>query len=408
MWHSFRVGRVFGIPLKLDLTFLLILPLMAWIIGAQIEPVGGLLNDVWAAGIDVEALSTSPTRWLLGLAGAVGLFAGVLLHELGHSMVARRYGYPIDSITLWILGGVARMSDLPEDWRKELAIAVAGPVVSVLVGLVAYVGFLATPALAAATGTQWGATVDALAFLFGYLALLNVALAAFNALPAFPMDGGRILRAVLARNRPYAEATSIAAEVGKGFAILFGIYGLVRVDIVLIGVAFFVYVAASSEAQQVAIRAAFRGVSVRDVMTPADRLHTVVPETTVAELTRRMFRERHTGYPVLDEGHPVGMVTLEDARDVREVEREAFRVGEVMSEDLVTVGPDDGAIEAFERLQDEDVGRLLVVEGGELVGLLSRTDLMHAFDVVRSTGANLAGPTPGGDAGRVGRFRRPR
>ena len=411
MWRSFQVGSIFGIPLKLDLTFLLILPLLAWIIGVQIEPVVLLLNEIWAAGIDVDSLTTSPTRWLLGLAAAIGLFLGVLLHELGHSLVARRYGLPIESITLWIFGGIARMSELPEDWRKELNIAIAGPIVSVLVGVAAYLGFLVTPDIAAALGMQTTTGVDAALFVFGYLAVLNVALALFNVLPAFPMDGGRILRAVLSRNRPYVEATSIAAEIGKGFAILFGIFGLFQLNIILIGIAFFVYIAASGEAQQVAIRAAFRGVLVRDVMTPADRLRTVTPETTVEELTRRMFEERHTGYPVLENSHPVGMVTLEDAKGVRDAERAAFQVGEVMSEELVTVGPDDEVIDALEQLQTNAVGRLLVMEGDELVGLLSRTDLMHAFDVVQSTGADLGrgARRPGSaETERSERFQRPR
>ncbi|PSP79134.1 metalloprotease [Halobacteriales archaeon QS_1_68_20] len=394
MWRSFRVGRTFGIPLELDLSFLLMLPLLAWAVGLQVEAVAALLNGFWGAGIGIEGLARSPTRWVLGLAGALGLFVGVLLHELGHSLVARRYGHQIESITLWVLGGIARMSDLPEDWREELAIAVAGPAVSVIVGIGSFALFVLTAGL---RGTFAPPTVDGLAFLFGYLAVLNVALAAFNVLPAFPMDGGRILRAVLARNRSYVDATSTAARVGKWFAVLFAVFGLVRADVVLIGVAFFVYVAATSEAQQVAVRAAFRGVPVREVMTPAARLRTVTPDTTVGELPRRMFHERHSGYPVVRAGRPVGMVTLEDARGVREVERDAYRVDDVMSEELVTVGPDEEAVEAFERLQEHDVGRLLVLDDGELVGLVSRTDLVHAFDVAESTGADLPrgrGPGP--------------
>ncbi len=131
--RSFRIGSLFGIPIKLDLTFLLVLPLFAYLIGTQIEDVAGILNDGLAAGIDIGAISGGTTPLLLGLAAAVGLFVGVVLHELGHSLTAQRYGFPIDSITLWLFGGIAAFSEMPEDWRQELNIAVAGPIVSVLV-----------------------------------------------------------------------------------------------------------------------------------------------------------------------------------------------------------------------------------------------------------------------------------
>jgi len=168
--------------------------------------------------------------------------------------------------------------------------------------------------------------------------------------------------------------------------VLLGLLGLFSFNILMIGIAFFVYIAASSESQQVQMKAAFEGVTVRDVMTPADRLHTVSTDTTIAELLSRMFSERHTGYPVIEDGRPVGMVTLDDARDVQPVEREAYTVADVMTRELVTIPAAADAMEAFDRLQEHDVGRLLVVDArGDVVGLLSRTDLMTALDVVRST-----------------------
>ncbi|WP_256393318.1 site-2 protease family protein [Natronoarchaeum rubrum] len=374
--RSFRIGSAFGIPIKLDLTFLLVLPLFAYLIGSQSAQIVELLNEILGANIGDEIFVDGAVRWILGTIAALGLFVGVLLHELGHSLVARRFGFPIDSITLWIFGGVASFTEMPEDWRQEFAIAIAGPIVSVLVGVACYGLFVAVPP--AGGGAR---------FVLGYLAVLNVVLAVFNLLPAFPMDGGRILRALLARTRPYARATSIAAEVGKFFAVLLGLVGLFSFNILMIGIAFFVYIAASSESQQVQMKAAFEGVTVRDVMTPADRLHTVSPETTIAELLSRMFSERHTGYPVIEDGRPVGMVTLDDARDVQPVEREAYTVADVMTRELVTIPVDADAMEAFDRLQDHDVGRLLVVDArDDVVGLLSRTDLMTALDVVRSTG----------------------
>ena len=377
--RRFRIGSAFGIPIQLDLTFLLVLPLFAWIIGSQVGQTVELLNQ-FGGGLDASALTTDALPWVLGVSAAVGLFAGVVLHELGHSLVARRYGYPIDSITLWLFGGIAQLTEMPEDWRQELTIAVAGPVVSVLLGVLSYAGFLAVP------GSD-GVGFQAARFVLGYLAFINVALAAFNLLPGFPMDGGRVLRALLARTRPYARATEIAAEVGKGFAILLGLYGLFAAfNLFLVGLAFFIYIGAESESRQTMMRAVFEGVTVGDVMTPARRVTTVDPEMTVRELVETMFRERHTGYPVERDGEVVGLVTLDDARAVRDVERDAYRVRDVMTTELYTVSPDDDVMTALTELDEHAVGRLLVMDAAEsFQGLITRTDIMTALTIIRSS-----------------------
>jgi CBS domain-containing protein len=199
-----------------------------------------------------------------------------------------------------------------------------------------------------------------------------------------------VLRAVLGLWYPYARATQLAAEVGKLFAILFGLAGLFGGNIILIGVAFFVYIGASGEAQQVTIRAAFEGVSVEDIMTPGEKLHTVAATDSVADLFERMFRERHTGYPVLDDDHLAGLVTLSDAEGVPAVEREAYTVADVMTTDLVTVTPDAPVTDALEKMSEHGVGRLVVMEDGELVGLISRSDVMRALDVVKTAGADVS------------------
>ena len=376
MFKSFRIGSLFGIPIKLDVSFLLILPVFAWLIGSQIEMLVGPLNAVLGAGLEAGALTAGYRPWMLGLSAAIGLFVGVVLHELGHSLVAVRYGYPIDSITLWVFGGLAQLTEQPEDWRQEFAIAIAGPIVSVLVGVGSYLLMLLIPA-----------PFDGGTFVLAYLALLNVALAGFNMLPAFPMDGGRVLRALLARNRPFAQATQIAAEVGKLFALAMGIFGLLQFNVILIGIAFFIYIGASGEAQQTVLSAAFEGVTVSDIMTAGDDVDVVSPDDSIAELLERMFSERHTGYPVMDDGRLVGLVTLTDAREIDPVERDAYVVEDVMSTDLETIGPDAEAMDALNRMQRHGIGRLLVVERDDLVGLISRTDLMTALDIIRSSGS---------------------
>jgi len=300
--------------------------------------------------------------------------------------VARRYGIHIESIRLWLFGGVAQLAEMPEDWKQEFYVAIAGPVASVLLGVAAHGLFQTLP-------DSGGTALAATKFLVGYLALMNVGLAAFNMLPGFPMDGGRVLRALLARDRPYAQATQIAARVGQGFAILLGLFGLFGGGIFLVAIAFFIYVGASSEAQQTSMKAAFEGVTVGDVMTPAPEVKTVEREFSLVELVDRMFHERHTGYPVVERGQVVGLVTLEDAQSVAPIERDASLVGDVMSDELVPVMAGTSAMEANQRMQENGVGRLVVMSGsdrpgdeGEFAGLLSRSDLMTALDIIRSSG----------------------
>ncbi len=383
---SFRVGSAFGIPIKLDLTFLLILPVFAYVIGLQLGDWIPLLSEWLGVAIDADVLTASAaTRYGIGTVAAVGLFVSILFHEFGHSLVARRYGVAISSITLWLLGGVAQLESIPEDWRKEFNIAIAGPIVSVATGVVAYVLFVLVP--------PGGFVLEATRFTLAYLAVMNVFLAAFNMLPGFPMDGGRVLRALLARTRPHAQATQQAARVGQLFAIMLGLFGLLAgFNIFLIILAFFIYIAAASESTRSVMNAAFEDVQVGDVMTPRERLDVVTPETTIAELTERMFRERHTGYPVLDGDRVVGIVTLSDAREINEVERDAYRVEDVMTRDLRTVASDVSVMGAFETMQRNRVGRLLVLDDGELVGLLSRTDVMTALDIIKSSGSLSSDP----------------
>ncbi|MFD1566229.1 CBS domain-containing protein [Halolamina litorea] len=393
--RGIRLGSVFGIPIKLDATFLLILPLLAYLIGSDVGTlVTDVLNPTFGAGIEAGALTGGLTPFALGAVAAVGLFTCVLLHELGHSVVAMYHGYEIDSITLWLLGGVAQFTEMPEDWKVELQVAVAGPVVSVALGGLAYVGF----------SLIVGSGQPILAFVLGYLMLANVVLAAFNMLPGFPMDGGRVLRALLARTRTHARATQIAAEVGKGFAVLLALFALFTgINLYLLALAFFIYMGAAGEAQQTVLKAAFRGVAVDDVMTGKGALHTVSPDDTVATLMSRMFRERHTGYPVVENGELVGMVTLSDAQSVDEVERDAMRVEDVMATDIYTVTPETEAMDAFELMQGNGVGRLPVVDAnGDLCGIVSRTDLMTAFDIIQKSGS-MANDTLGPDVSPFGR-----
>ena len=382
--RSFRIGSVFGIPIELDLTFLLVLPLFAYLIGSEVGTWIDILDRFFAVNIAAGVLAGNVTPFVIGTIAAVGLFVSVLLHELGHSLVAMRYGYPISSITLWLFGGIAQFDEMPEDWKQELTIAIAGPLVSVGLGIALFGGFWVLPSILPLEATAPAALV----FILGYLAVTNIALAAFNMLPGFPMDGGRVLRSLLAINRPYARATEIAAEVGKLFAIVLGLIGLfVGFNLLLVGLAFFIYIGATSEAQQAMMKATFENVVVRDVMTPEEKVSTITANASVADLLNYMFSERHTGYPVLQDGTLVGLVTLEDAQSVNEIEQDAYRVEEIMSTDLITISPDEEAVQAFMMMQEKGIGRLLVMDEEEFVGLITRSDMMTASTIIRSIGS---------------------
>ena len=302
--RRFRVGRTYGIPIEVDLSLLLVLPLLVYAIATSVETSVALLN-IAGARIDPTGLSMGATPWLLGVVAALGLFGGVLVHEFGHALVALRLGYGVDSISLWLFGGMARLSSLPDEAGDELAIAVAGPVGSVVVGIVAYAGFHLVPA-----------GFEGIRFLLAYLAALNVFLAVFNMLPAFPMDGGRVLRALFAFQWSYPVATKRAADVGRTVAVLLGIFGLYIGSLIGVGLAIFLYLAASSETHRVTTRAALTGIPVREVTTPTvpsdDSAPTVEADTDALVALQRMRDLDVTRLVVVDDGRPIGDVTQTD------------------------------------------------------------------------------------------------
>jgi Zn-dependent protease len=232
---SFRIGRIFGIPILIHYTFILVIPLFTWIIGSQIETTASMLNEIFQVPVDTSLMTTGFVPYLLGAVVSLGLFAGVLVHELAHSLVARYKGIKINSITLMIFGGIASMEEGIPDPKAELPMALVGPITSLVVGLICSAVVYAVPAI-----TTDPATSGVWIFVFGYLGVLNIILFAFNLLPAFPMDGGRVLRAWLAKRMPLHRATKIAADIGKGFAILFGLIGIVFISPFLVLIALFI------------------------------------------------------------------------------------------------------------------------------------------------------------------------
>ncbi|WP_248515176.1 site-2 protease family protein [Salinarchaeum laminariae] len=373
--RSITVGSIFDIPIRINASLLLFLPILVWLIAGQIELYGDVVNAVSPTSIEVEPLTEGSNPWIIGVAGALGLFVGVLLHELGHSVTAMRYGIPIASITLWIFGGLARMEDLPEDWSIEFWVALAGPATSLGIAVVCYLALFAIPSSAPAM----------LIFVVAWLAVINLTLAIFNMLPAFPMDGGRIFRALLASRRPYVEATSIAAKTGRFFGAAMVVLGILNLAPLLALVGFFVYVAAGAESRVVALRDLLRDVSAGDLLR-ADST-AVDDDLTVQRLLELMLEDRRSGYPVVDaDGRVVGIVSLGAIRTVPAADRSTTVVADVMSPDPPTATPETPAFEVLELLATSEGDRVVVLEEGCLLGTLDNESIAEYIDLVQGIG----------------------
>ncbi|MXV62659.1 CBS domain-containing protein [Natronorubrum sp. JWXQ-INN-674] len=371
---NYTVLRVWGIPIRLNISLFVFLPILAWLIGSgeQLAAYATLINSMTPATVEAAQL-TDADRWIIGTAAAIGLFASVTLHELGHAWAAMRYDIEVESITLWILGGLASLTEMPKEWNREFWIAVAGPVTSLLVGAVCLAALFVVPESA-----------TLVVFALGLLAVMNVVLAIFNMLPAFPMDGGRVLRAVLARNRSYVSATRTAARAGIAFAIVFIFLGVVvAFSPVLVLVALFIYIGATTESRTVVIAELLSGFSVSDLVSQSE---TVPADATAETILARLLSARRTNLAVVDKsGTVVGAITASALRDIRPAEYETTTVGEIATTDLPRI---DGETSAFDALQELRSGRseaVLVERDGVPIGLVSQEDFTAVLNFRRDT-----------------------
>jgi Zn-dependent protease len=371
---SFRIGRLFGIPILIHYTFLLVIPLFAWIIGSQIVTTIDMLKEIFRVSIDTTVVTAGLMPYVLGTLAALGLFFGVLVHELAHSVVARTKGIGINSITLMIFGGIATMDEGIPDPEAELPMALVGPVASLLFGLVCCGLVYLTPALQVTSGTA-----GVLIFIFGYLGVLNILLCFFNLIPAFPMDGGRVLRAWLAGRMPLYKATQIAADVGKGFAVVFGIIGLFMFSPFLILIALFIYIGANMEAAAVRYSHLLEDVTIGSMMSSP--VTTVEPTLPVSQVVGMMYSSKHLGFPVVDRDTLVGIITLADLNRTSPIDRDAMQVRDIMTRDPVTLPPSASVIEAFRIMSVKNFGRIPVVENGQILGIVTRTDILKVLEL---------------------------
>ncbi len=353
MSWSWRVGRIAGIDVYLHFTFLFLLAYMAF---AHYSEHGSV----------AETLS--------GLGFILALFGIVVLHELGHALAARRYGIRTRSITLLPIGGVARLEHMPEDPRQELVVALAGPAVNVVLAGGIFIGILLGHGLSPKGDVLriGGSFIDQLFWL-------NVTLALFNLLPAFPMDGGRVLRALLALRLDYVRATHVAASIGQGMAILFGLAGFfVFSNPFLVFIALFVWLGAAQEASMVQMRTVLAGIPVRRVMSTEFRV--LRPEAQLAEAVDSIMSGYRQDFPVVeDDGRLAGLLTRHDLVAALGRHGPGVPVAEVMQREVVTADPCEMLQTAFSRLEAQACRTLPVVQNGRLLGIVTADGLAEVL-----------------------------
>ncbi|HXC66384.1 MAG TPA: site-2 protease family protein [Nitrospiraceae bacterium] len=368
---NWKIGRALGIPIYLHASWFAVFFFVTWSLAT------GYLPDT-LPGLPV------PRYWGMGGIAALLLFLSVLLHELGHSYVALRYQIPIRQITLFIFGGMAHMGKEPPSPRAEFLIAIAGPIVSLILGAGCLGGVMAIESLFARSGGQ------GLVVLGSLLGMVNVQLGLFNLIPGFPLDGGRVLRAGLwARNKDFNRATSQAALVGIGFGVALGLIGTVLMagawsgilsqsittnGIWLLFIGAFLFSAALASKRQAAPRILLASVTVRQVMV--HRVVTLLPDLTVQDAVDQYFIAQGCGeFPVCEEGQVLGVVTVRDVHALPTSLWPYRRIREIMrpSSPALCIPPDRSIMQAMDLMAQGGVDCLVVMEHDEIVGLITRS-----------------------------------
>jgi len=349
MKWAWRIGRFAGIDVFLHATFLL---LVAWVY-LENQNSGGNLSS-----------------FLHSLGFLLTVFAIIVMHEFGHALAARRYGIRTRDITLLPIGGVARLERMPEDPRQELVVALAGPAVNV--AIVILLTLILTPA--ALLGSLREMHLPGGAFLLKLL-WVNVWLVLFNMIPAFPMDGGRVLRALLAMfTRDYNKATQIAARIGQGLAILFFFAGaFLGWNPFLVFIAIFIWFGAGGEARMVSARAALSGLTVDRVMIT--HFQALSPRDPLSAVVAHILAGFQHDFPVVEGGQVVGLLPREDLIAALKQRGDQTEVAAVMRRDFVTAHPSEPVETAFVRLQPGQCATLPVVHAGHLVGVVTAESL---------------------------------
>lgn len=366
---ALTIARVRGIPVRLHVSFLLVLPLFAY-----------LMARAYFAPGDEPTAWPDTWGWIWGALLALGLFGSVLLHEFAHSFMALRLGIAVRSITLLPIGGVSAFEEIPREPSKEFKITVVGPLTNFVLGVPLMV--LAIFDLVPEVLPRFDEFVAAFAYV-------NVAIGAFNLLlPAFPMDGGRILRSMLARRMGRVRATRYASLVGRGIAVLMGIFGFLTFATggwLLLLIAFFIFAGATEEERATRITETLSRFRVRDIMT--EHVDTLRADATVEAAFERMLATKHVALPLVrndDASRVVGVVTLEMLRAVPDDRRWDTPVHEVAAKEYPTLRLDDEATAAGKVMARSDAPALVLDDDGQLRGIVTRSDVVRVAQIAEA------------------------
>ena len=343
MKRSLKIGSVYGIGIFLHWTFLLLVAAIFAYYYVQSQSLGAAIS---------------------GMGLILAIFLCVILHELGHALTARRFGVPTRSITLYPIGGLARLERIPSEPMKEFWIAIGGPAVNIVITAVLALLLLGTGGTFAP-----GALQSPGQHLIASLMWINAVLAGFNLLPAFPMDGGRVLRALLGLRQDYAQATQTAANVGQAMAILFGLVGIIWFNPILLFIALFVYVGAQQESQQAMYRSFTEGTPVRQAMVT--RFVTLAVDDTLNDAADELLAGTDHDFPVVENGRIVGILRRKQLiQSLSDRDRDT-PVAEVADRDFFTTEPGAPLDEVFQQMSVESRSTVPVVDDNRLVGLLT-------------------------------------
>ncbi len=340
MKWSLKIGSILGIPLNVHITFILLL-ILIYFAGGSVIGVGGIQGVIFVALV----------------------FASVVFHELSHSVVARHYGIKVEDITLLPIGGVARMADTPEKPVQEIIIAAAGPAASL---------FLAFILWFVADFFGSGVTISDLSVQGGLLAELtavNFILAVFNLLPAFPMDGGRILRGFIGLYLSPYRATKIAVGIGQVLAIVMFFGGILSGNFFMILIALFVYLGAEAEERQMGIMVALGGAQAQSAMI--SELHTLSPQQTVGDAAIRFCTGFQSDFPVMDDRRLIGLVTREAIVETLHQKGPTALVSEIMVRDFPTANEQTPLTDVLQKMQSTGSKAVPILNQGELKGLIT-------------------------------------
>jgi Zn-dependent protease/CBS domain-containing protein len=375
---SLNVGRIIGIPVRIHYTLWFVLLLIAWSLAEGYMPQHYPTLD-------------RTTDWAIGIVSAIILFVSVFLHELSHSYIAKKNGLPITRITLFFFGGVSEISQEPKDPALEVRMAAAGPLTSFLIAIVLggawYLSVLVN-------GPNPGSLTPIIATLW-YATLLNGVLGGFNLIPAFPLDGGRVLRGSLwNRSKNLLSATANATRVSEAISLMMMAVGLFFIvfgnfinGLWIIFLGWFIRSGAETSLRQTRLTESLAGVRVGDIMTR--ELLSVSPDASVQQLVSDYFLVHpHGGYPVISNGKLLGVVTMSSVRSIPREKRDFERVSQAMVpfERTITVSPTTSAIDALQIMAKNGIGRLVVMDGDKIAGMVTRGDLMKTMKARQELG----------------------